>query len=309
MKHRAQIAWIATAVCILSFITTAMAKTPKVHLTGPPKERAQFVNQEFTIGILASSFDYGWVEVISSSGTQIIPMERKKTNYIKFTPAASGELTITAVVMMDGDARQWQSSIITTVYPVDAKERAEWMIQTALSCVGSTDAAKFVQDTNLRTEDDWCAAFIGWCAKQIHIPYKAGLQAIFAGVDVYDGTSDPILCRTCKGNHKARFLADVLDPSENPQPGDLVFFIWDSKTKSQLAAHPGYLENWHGNANHVGIVTSVTDHDFTFVHGNIRMKHNKFGVAVNQSTDAKDGKTYADWVVAFARPHYDYQSE
>ena len=77
--------------------------------------------------------------------------------------------------------------------------------------------------------------------------------------------------------------------------------------KAQLKAHPGYLESWHGNASHVGIVTRVYDNDFSFVHGNIRMKRNKFGVVLNQSTDEKDGKTFADWVVGFGRPHYDYQ--
>ena len=155
MKYKTQFALITTAILILSFMSTAMAKTPKVHLTGPPKERAQFVNQEFAIGILASNFDNGWVELTSCSGTQIIPMEQRKTNYIAYTPTESGELTITAVVMLEGNERQWKSSITTMVYPIDATERTEWMIQTALSCVGSTDAAKFVQDTNLGADDDW----------------------------------------------------------------------------------------------------------------------------------------------------------
>ena len=308
MKRKAAL-WL----CVLFLATllcspVAMATTPKVHITGPPKERGQIVGEEFVIGVAATGFDTGWVEIATAGDTQTLPMEKRKTNYLKYTPSQAGELTITAIVTQSGSERRWTSTVTTTVYPIDAQQRADWMVQTALSCVGSTDAAQFVRYTNLSAQDDWCAAFIGWCAKQIHIPQKAGLQAIFAGVDVYSGSTVPIACKTCRRNHQARFLATVLDKSLTLKPGDLVFFIWGSNEKGQLKAHEGYQSQWHGNANHVGLVTAVDGDGFTFVHGNVRMPHNQFGVALNRSSDEKEGKTYADWVVAFARPLYDYQN-
>ncbi len=287
----------------------ALAKTPKIRLTGPPKERGQLVGQAFQIGVAATGFDTAWVEVHAPDGVVVLPMERKKTNYLTYTPQASGEHTIMAIAMVDGNARQWTSSITITVFPIDAAERAQWMVEKALSCVGSTDAAKYVEGTSLSEGDDWCAAFIGWCAKQVHIPYGAGLQAIFAGVDIYAEQEGQIACKTCRGNHLARFRAAVIPPQETPMPGDLVFFIWGSKQKAQLKAHAGYLEHWHGNASHVGIVTSVQDDNFTFVHGNIRRKGNLFGVVLNQSMDEMEGGTYADWVIAFGRPYYDYSED
>lgn len=306
MKYQYRIGLFVAIIMMLMFMSTAMAKAPYVRLTGPPSERAQFVNQELVIGVLANRFDNGWVEVKSSSGIHNIPMAQKRTNYLRYTPTESGELTITAIITVDGDDRQRRSSITTLVYPTDAKGRAEWMVQTALSCVGSTDAKKYVRNTSLGPKDDWCAAFIGWCARQINIPFEAGLHAIYAGVDIYDGQTEPIQCAICRRTHQARFLATVMDKSKTPEPGDLVFFIWSLKEQGQILAHPDYFEKWHGNACHVGIITAVDDGEYTFVHGNVRLDNNKLGVALNRSTDEKDGMTYADWVVAFGRPHYDY---
>lgn len=307
MKHKAWLCLITACFAILLTITPAKAATLKVHITGPAKERAQYAGQAFVIGISASAFSVGWVEIQTPSITQVLPMECKKTNYLTYMPIEAGEYTITAVVTASADTKKKTSSVTLTVFPTDAQGRAAWMVREALSCVGSTDAEKFMQNTTLDAEDDWCAAFIGWCAKQVRIPDGAGLQAIFAGLNIYKDQTEPIQCKTCRDNYKARFLADVIGKDEPLQPGDLVFFIWDSKLKSQLKAHPGYLKSWHGNASHVGIVTSVHGDDFTFVHGNIRMKHNMFGVVLNQSTDERDGKTYADWVVGFGRPNYEYK--
>ena len=307
LKKRCFASLIVLALVLMLNVSTAMAKTPKVHITGPPKERAQTVGKSFLIGVFASGFDKGWVEVASPDVIHVLPMEQKKYNYLAFTPTDSGEHTITAVVMMNGKAQRWTSAIQLTVYPIDASERAEWMVAKALSCVGSTDVAQFVEHTSLSEDDEWCAAFIGWCSKQIHIPYKAGIQAICAGIDIYSGQDTPIPCKACNANHLARFLGTVLASVESPKPGDLVFFIWGSKVKSQEDAHPGYQSNWHGNANHVGLVTEVDGSSFSFVHGNVYIKHNLYGVALNKSTDEKYGKTFGDWVVAFAHPDYDYQ--
>ncbi|HNW85375.1 MAG TPA: hypothetical protein PLP25_02050 [Candidatus Limiplasma sp.] len=283
----------------------AAAQSPKVHITGPGKERPQWVGKAFTIGVAAYNFDAGTVEISSKAGVVTLPMAHKKTNYLTYTPTVSGEHTITATVTVEGKTRQWTSSVTILVYPVNAEDRAIWMVKTALACVGSTDAEKFVQYAHIDATADWCAAFIGWCAKQVKIPDGAGLQSIYAGVNLYDGLAEPT-CATCLRNYRARFLATVLGEGETPRPGDLVFFIWGSKTKSQRLSHPGYEQSWHGNASHVGIVTEVRADGFSFVHGNVRMKHNTFGVALSQSTDEKEEKTYGDWVVAFARPHYGY---
>ena len=306
MKHLRGLLYGLVAL-LLAFLlgqSAALAASPRIRITGPPKERAQFVGETFTIGVAASGIDEAWVEVSWPGGSQVLPMERRHANYLSFTPAVAGVHTVTAVATVAGREKQYTSSVDITVFPVDATERAHWMAETALACVGSTDAEKFVEGTSLQADDDWCAAFVGWCAKQVHIPHAAGLQAIFAGVDVYADQTEAIDCNTCRGNHLARFRATVLGAQDVVQPGDLVFFIWGSKTAAQEHAHPGYHEKWHGNASHVGIVTGVQDEAFTFVHGNIRMKKNRFGVVCSLSTDEKEGKTYADWVVAFARPFY-----
>ena len=297
--------WFLLLTLILTIPGCASA-APKVHLTGPAMEKPQYVGQTFTIGVSASNFALGWVEVQSPSCIHVLPMERQKHNYLKFTPDESGEYTITAHVTAKNSTRTWKSSIVITVYPVAADDRAAWMVRTALSCVGSTDAEKYVEGTGLSADDDWCAAFIGWCSKQVHIPSHAGLRALYAGVNLYEGMRpEDIPCKNCRATYQARFSAVVLGPEDAVQPGDLVFFIWGSKVKSQLTAHPGYLENWHGNASHVGLVTGVWKGGFSFVHGNIRQPHNRFGVILSLSTDEKESATYADWVVAFARPHYD----
>lgn len=184
------------------------------------------------------------------------------------------------------------------------------MVSTALSCVGSSNAEKYVEGSGLTADDNWCAAFIGWCSMQVHIPFGAGLQALFAGVDLYKGVDeDAIDCDACRDTHKARFSARVLGQEDTVQPGDLVFFIWASKEKSQSTAHSGYKQSWHGNASHVGLVVKVWADGFSFVHGNIRQKHNQFGVSLNLSTDKKEDVTYADCVIDFARPYYGYQQE
>jgi len=305
MKRLRLFCSVIVILCVVFIGAPALAKSLKVHITGPAKEHDQWVGKAFTIGVSASGFDQGSVTVSSSAGTATLPMERTKMNYLPFTPTVSGAHTITATVTLDGSDQKRTSSVTIMVYPISAEERAAWMVQTALACVGSTDAEKFVRYAHIKADADWCAAFIGWCAKQVRIPDGAGLQSIYAGVNIYRLQAKPT-CKTCLGNYLARFSATVLDHGEVVQPGDLVFFIWGSKVKAQLAAHPGYTQHWHGNASHVGLVTSVQDDHFTFVHGNIRMKHNTFGVALNLSTDKKEDQTYADWVIAFARPHYDY---
>ncbi len=293
----------------LAFASNAMA-SPKVHLTGPAKEKAQYVGIPFKIGVSASGFSTGWVEVQAPSATHVLPMERKKRNYLEYTPDECGEHTITAIVNTKDSTRIWESSITITVYPVSAQNRASWMVSTALSCVGSTNVEMFVEGSGISINDDWCAVFIGWCSKQVHIPFGAGFQAIFAGVDLSNGAhADAISCDACRATHKARFSATVLDSEDSVQPGDLVFFIWPSKEESQLKAHIGYKQSWHGNASHVGLIVEVWEGGFSFVHGNIRQPHNLFGVALNLSTDEKEGATYADHVVAFARPNYGYQQE
>ena len=300
------------ALCFLLLTLTltipgSASVAPKVHLTGPAMEKPQYVGLTFTIGVSASNFALGWVEVKSPSCIHVLPMEHQKQNYLKYTPDESGVYTITAHVTTKNSTRTWISSILITVYTVAADDRAAWMVRTALSCVGSTDAEHYVKGTGLSVDDDWCAAFIAWCSKQVHIPFHAGLRALYAGVNVYEGIRrESILCKNCRSNYQARFSAVVLGPENAVQPGDLVFFIWGSKVKSQLIAHPGYLEHWHGNASHVGLVTVVWKDGFSFVHGNIRQPRNRFGVVLNLSTDEKESATYADWVVAFARPHYDY---
>ena len=298
---------ITLILLALTFASPVIAlASPKVHLTGPAMEKPQYVGQAFAIGVTASQFTLGWVEVQAPSCIHVLPMAHQKRNYVQYTPDESGQHTITAYVTAKNNARTWKSSIVITVYPVAADDRAAWMVRTALSCVGSTDAETYVEGTGLTAEDDWCAAFIGWCSKQVHIPAHAGLRALYAGVNLYEGMrKEDIPCKNCRANYQARFSATVLGHGDAVQPGDLVFFIWGSKENSQLISHPGYPENWHGNASHVGLVTGVWSGGFSFVHGNIRQPHNLFGVALNLSTDEKESATYADWVVAFARPHYD----
>lgn len=301
---RRAVAYLLIVLLVVAF-GTAQAKAAKVHITGPARELPQYVGTSFTIGVTATNFDTGEITVTGPTKTQILPMQHKRRNYLPYTPTESGEHTITATVRVNGNERVWKSEITITVYPVDALERAAWMVRTALQCVGRKDTATFVAQTDLTQEDDWCAAFIGWCSKSNHIPRSAGLEALFAGVDVYTGTDRPITCRMCAGNYKARFGGKILAPDEQPAPGDLVFFIWGSKIQAQTAAHPGYQTQWHGNASHVGIVTSVSGDAFSFVHGNVPMGKGTHGVALNKSSDEKEGKTYADWVVAFVHPWYE----
>lgn len=301
---RSAMIWFLLLTLSLSIPAGASA-APKVHLTGPAMEKPQYVGQAFTIGVSASNFALGWVEVQAPDCVHVLSMAHQRRNYLKFTPSVAGEHTITAYVTAGNSARTWKSSIVITVYPVAADEQAVWMVRAALACVGSTDAEKYVAGTGLSADDDWCAAFIGWCSKQVHISSKAGLLALYAGVNLYEGMrEEDIACKNCRATYKARFSATVLGPQDAVLPGDLVFFIWGSKETSQQTAHPGYLESWHGNASHVGLVTAVWPGGFSFVHGNIRQPRNRFGVVLSLSTDEKETATYADWVVAFARPHY-----
>ena len=283
----------------------ALATAAKVHLTGPACELPQYVGRSFTIGVTATNFDSGEVTITGPTNTQTLTMQRKRRNYFTYTPIESGTHTIAAMVRVAGVDRVWKSEISIVVYPVEASERAAWMVNIALQSVGREDAATFVAKTGLSEDDDWCAAFIGWCSKYVHIPRSAGLEALFAGVDLYTNANETISCKTCAGNHKARFLGKVLTAEEQPAPGDLVFFIWGSKIRAQTTAHPGYQMQWHGNASHVGIVTAVNGDTFSFVHGNVPMGKGAHGVAINQSNDEKEGKTYVDWVVAFMHPLYD----
>lgn len=297
---------VALSVLIALGGSVAAAETPRVTLTGPAREKSQWVGRPILIGVTATGFTTGWIEVREPTGTLVLPLERKRRNYVTYTPTESGELGITAIVVADGDPREWKSSITLTVYPTDAAERIDWLIRAALESVGSDDTEQILQDCDMTLEDDWCAAYIGWCAKQVRLPSAVGLKAVFAGIDLYEGVdAASIPCRQCRSVHSARFHVDVVDPAASPQPGDLVFFIWGSKAAEQEKLHQGYRTDWHGNANHVGLVTAVYGDTFEFVQGNVRLENGRLGVALNRSTDEKEGGTYADWVIAFGRPHYD----
>ena len=290
---------LAVAVALTALAPGALA-APRVRLTGPPKERAQFVGKAFTIGVSASGYDKGWVEVTSEAGTEVLLFTRSGSSYLAYTPTVAGEHIVTAVVTRKGSAQKKTSSVTLMVYPTDANERADWMARVARSRVGRNDAAVYVEGSSLSEEDDWCAVFVSWCARQLQMPTDTGLYAVYAGIDIYPSRRE-IACEACASTHQARF---AVTPVETPEWGDLVFFLWGDEKEWQRKRHPGYEDEWHGNASHVGIVTDVAADGFTFVHGNTRVGKVVHGVAKNESSDERDGKRYRDWVVAFGRPRY-----
>ncbi len=115
MKRRACVCMAPAMLSVRLSASAAEAKSPRVHITGPTKERAQTVQREFVIGVSASSFDVGRVEIDAPGGCDIFPMERRKTNDLNYTPTQAGDHTITAVVMVNGNSHRRTSSITKSV--------------------------------------------------------------------------------------------------------------------------------------------------------------------------------------------------
>lgn len=111
MNRRACVCMAPAMLIVRLSASAAEAKSPRVHITGPTKERAQTVQREFVIGVSASSFDVGRVEIDAPGGCDIFPMERRKTNDLNYTPTQAGDHTITAVVMVNGNSHRRTSSI------------------------------------------------------------------------------------------------------------------------------------------------------------------------------------------------------
>ena len=101
---------------------------------------------------------------------------------------------------------------------------------------------------------DWCAAFVSWCANQ------AGYNL----VDWTDVTSDPNDfpfyvtvgrgARWFNWNNRLQY-SRAHGGNYTPNPGDIIFFAWDS--------NPDLVELWH-----TGIVQSVTNGRIYTVEGN-----------------------------------------
>ena len=111
MNRRACVCMAPAMLIVCLSASATEAKSPRVHITGPTKERAQTVQREFVIGVSASSFDVGRVEIDAPGGCDIFPMERRKTNDLNYTPTQAGDHTITAVVMVNGNSHRRTSSI------------------------------------------------------------------------------------------------------------------------------------------------------------------------------------------------------
>ena len=119
------------------------------------------------------------------------------------------------------------------------------IVEVALTQIGNEGGQPYWSWYGFESREEWCACFVSWCADQCGY-IEAGIIPKFAGC--VDGVSW----------FKSQGLWQGRD--YEPQPGDIIFFDWDSPNGSSGPQD--------GESDHVGIVEKVENGIVYTVEGN-----------------------------------------
>ncbi len=117
-------------------------------------------------------------------------------------------------------------------------------VAVALSQLGNVGGEPYWSWYGFPNRVEWCACFVSWCANECGY-IQAGLVPMFSG------------CTTGAAWFEAR--GRLLDGSETPSPGMIIFFDWDNKGGSGPQDR---------ESDHVGIVERVANGMVYTVEGN-----------------------------------------
>lgn len=118
------------------------------------------------------------------------------------------------------------------------------IVEVAMSQLGNEGGEPYWSWYGFDSRVEWCACFVSWCAGQCGY-IDSGLIPKFAGC------ADGVNWFRNNGQWQGR--------NYEPQPGDIIFFDWDSKGSSGPQ---------DGSADHVGIVEKVENGVIYTVEGN-----------------------------------------
>ena len=116
------------------------------------------------------------------------------------------------------------------------------IVAVALTQVGNVGGEPYWSWYGFSSREEWCACFVSWCADQCGY-IDEGVFPKFSGV------SEGVRWFQARGLWQ--------DGSYEPQPGDIIFFDWDSPGAGQ-----------DGDPDHVGIVEKVEDGVVYTIEGN-----------------------------------------
>lgn len=151
------------------------------------------------------------------------------------------------------------------------------LLPIAMSQLGQ-DGSKYQNWAGIPGQD-WCAAFVSWCADQ------AGYNLVDFTTVTSDPNDFPYYLAVGRGarwfnwNNRLQY-SRAHGGNYTPKPGDIIFFAWDS--------NPDLVELWH-----TGIVKSVSNGRIYTVEGN-----NRGGVGVSLVRE-DDYDEYASTVICF----------
>ena len=131
-----------------------------------------------------------------------------------------------AALLADENRSMWNQ----VLYGIDAGDGE--IVTVALSQVGNVGGEPYWSWYGFGSRVEWCACFVSWCANQCgHI--ESGVLPKFAGV----GTGEEWF--------KARGL--WRDNQYTPNPGDIIFFDWETDGLDGKPDHVGIVEKVEGN--------------------------------------------------------------
>ena len=119
------------------------------------------------------------------------------------------------------------------------------IVQIALTQIGNVGGEPYWSWYGFGSRVEWCACFVSWCANEAGY-IEIGVIPKFAGC--------------CNGVDWFRERGQFQDNSYMPNPGDIIFFDWDSPNGSSGPQD--------GLADHVGIVEKVENGIVYTVEGN-----------------------------------------
>lgn len=119
------------------------------------------------------------------------------------------------------------------------------IVQIALTQIGNVGGEPYWSWYGFNSRVEWCACFVSWCANEAGY-IEIGVIPKFAGC--------------CNGVDWFRDRGQFQDNSYTPNPGDIIFFDWDSPNGSSGPQD--------GLADHVGIVEKVENGIVYTVEGN-----------------------------------------
>ena len=121
----------------------------------------------------------------------------------------------------------------------------EDIVVIALSQIGNVGGESYWSWYGFNSRVEWCACFVSWCANEAGY-IEIGVIPKFAGC--------------CNGVDWFKDRGQFQDNSYTPNPGDIIFFDWDSPNGSSRPLD--------GLADHVGIVEKVENGIVYTVEGN-----------------------------------------